>query len=352
MRRQSKLWETPYATCVREHRSTEIFRSLLFAGIVTFSLLTSGCNRPDISGNYLAKFNDGVFWIQLVRTPDNRLAGQAEAAVLSPLGTVERNSVSVSGAVNGKEVTISTTLFGLRFGTLSGIFEGHTLRLIGGGQSEPIILTRANLGDYQREVHIVERKSEEILKIKSVEEARARTARQEEVLITSISNCIARMRDFNAQAEAHLGRFPGAEKAYKSVTLTMADYLGRERRLVQNPNAGVARIQIVVAMTQESIKTEQLHNSAQSLASSMGAVGQGIAKQAVDLQQNCRNVPGELTPEQRNQRSDRCRDLVNAYEPFRQEYDALAAGLDRLEQVYKQERGEQERLLETAQRSQ
>jgi hypothetical protein len=70
------------------------------------ALAMSGCQR-EISGKYIAKFSNGVYWLQLVRTPDDHLTGQLETSSLGKDGKIERNSVSVAGAVNAGNVTIS-----------------------------------------------------------------------------------------------------------------------------------------------------------------------------------------------------------------------------------------------------
>src|SRR5580658_4882065 len=93
----------------------------LYCAIAVALAVLSGCQR-EISGKYIAKFSNGVYWLQLVRTPDNHLTGQLESSILGKEGTIDRNSVPVTGAVNAGNVTISADLFGLPMVTLSGTF--------------------------------------------------------------------------------------------------------------------------------------------------------------------------------------------------------------------------------------
>jgi len=80
--------------------------------IAVFVLLTG--RKQDISGTYLASDNSTVVWLQLVRTPDNHLTGQLAASVVKPDGSIDRKSASITGAVDGENVTLSgSRLFGL-----------------------------------------------------------------------------------------------------------------------------------------------------------------------------------------------------------------------------------------------
>src|SRR5215469_12114746 len=80
----------------------------------------AGCHR-NISGYYLASDNSAVLWLQVVRTSDNHLTGQLAAKFLKPNGSIEQDTVEVSGAVDGENFTIEgSRLFGLNAFVLSG----------------------------------------------------------------------------------------------------------------------------------------------------------------------------------------------------------------------------------------
>jgi hypothetical protein len=162
------------------------------------------------------------------------------------------------------------------------------------------------------------------------------------------------MRELDAQADVHPGRFPGAGDRYRAITTKMTEYLNQERRLAGNPNAGVARSQLVVAMTQVSLAMDQLHNAAESSQTSPKVNVQPVAEGASDPAQKCRAVvpTGDLTTTQAEERSAACRELFPAYEVFRQKFGAVAQGLAHPEQVYTQERKAQEGVLQTAERLQ
>jgi hypothetical protein len=309
----------------------------------------SGCQR-EISGTYIAKFTDGVYWLQLVRTPDNHLTGQLETLVLGKDGKIERETVPVIGAVNAGNVTISASQLGLQVVTLSGTLDGDTLTLTG-GQPSPIVLTRSDLSDYQRQVNTLNAQSQGILAAKDAAAVRQRTERTQQTFISEIDRIVGRMQKFDSEADVHLSRFPGVEQRYHAITAKMTEYVSRERQLAGNQNATVARGQLSVAASQASINADQLHNSAQSLQSTFQTNVQPIANEATDFERGCRAFvpPGNLTLAQTDARNEACRRLFIAGAPFRQKFEAVLAGLVHLEQVYAQERKVQEGLLESAQ---
>src|ERR1019366_7555752 len=103
--------------------------------------------RRNISGSYLATDSNAVCWLQVVRTPDNRLSGQISGSRLTDDGSIERTSTTISGAVDGENVTISGSRFlGLESIALSGTLSGDTLTLTG-TQSIPVIFKSAKLSN-------------------------------------------------------------------------------------------------------------------------------------------------------------------------------------------------------------
>lgn len=103
----------------------------LSTSLIAALILVCGCQR-DISGTYLATDQNGIVWLQLVRTPDNHLTGQFALSILKPDGKIDRNSVSLTGAVDGENVSLSGSgLFGLQSTALSGTLNGDTLTLTG-----------------------------------------------------------------------------------------------------------------------------------------------------------------------------------------------------------------------------
>jgi hypothetical protein len=85
------------------------------------SALLTGCKK-DVSGSYLADDRVAVCWLQLVRTPDDHLTGQIVSSVLKPDGKIDHGSVSLAGAVNGENITLTG---GASLGWRPQPFRGH-----------------------------------------------------------------------------------------------------------------------------------------------------------------------------------------------------------------------------------
>jgi hypothetical protein len=125
-------------------------RLLLCTTLLSLASL-AGC-RKDISGGYLTSYQDSVVWLQVVRTADNHLIESVASSLLKPDGTIEQNSLSITGAVNGENVTLTGNgILNLKAVNLAGTIEGDTLTLTG-TQAVPATLKRSTLSDYQAQV--------------------------------------------------------------------------------------------------------------------------------------------------------------------------------------------------------
>jgi chromosome segregation ATPase len=308
--------------------------------------LASGCQR-EISGVYVAKFPDGVCRLQLVRTPDNRLSGQLETAVLKADGKIERNSVSVSGAINGTNVTMSASTLGIQVVTLSGTLDGNELTLTG-GQPDTLVLRRSDLNGYQTEIKALNIKSEQITANAA---AVARAAQAQEHFSSEINRILRQMQDFDANADLHLSRFPGAEERLHAITVKMEEYVNRERQLAEQSKADIARSQLGAALNEGLLATDQLHNSIQSLQQALESDVRPISVEATDLEQDCHHIPA-ITLRQGEADIAACDQLSRVDRPFREKLNAMTRGLAHLDDVYKRERNIQENLLQAAGRLQ
>jgi hypothetical protein len=312
----------------------------------------AGCHS-NISGAYLASDKSAMVWLQVVRTPDNHLTGQIAANVLKPDGTIEQNSVSITGAVDGENVTIQgSRFFGLESFVLSGTLSGNVLTLTG-AQSVPLTFKRSTPAEFQAKVAALHARSQSIIQAKAVAQAQQRSFQAQADFVLQIDQLIPRMAQFESEADVHLGRFPGAEKAYEGITARVGEYVARERQLAGNPNAAVARGQLSVAANQASIQTDQMHYQGESLQSSLETNVKPMADQATAFEQQCRAVShnsGNLTPAEVQNVNAACSRLESAVGPFRQKFSAMSAGLAHLEQIYQRERDSQQRLIQESER--
>ncbi len=317
------------------------------------AVILMAASHPNISGSYIASDQGSVCWLQLVRTPDNHLTGQLAVSALQPDGTVEQKSTAVTGAVDDENVTISGSSFlGLPSFTLAGTLEGNTLTLTG-VQAIPLVFKRSTMSDYQAQVAALNARSQSILQARAVAQAQQKTYVAQAEFVGGIDQLIAKMVQFDSDADVHLGRFPGAEKAYKAITARVDAYVARERQYAGNPNASATRGQLSVAANQTAIQTEQMHNQTVSLETSLEGNIKPLADQATAFEQQCHAIlqnSGNLTPAELQNVNAACNRLASAVGPFRQKYSAMSAGLADLEQVYHRERNTQGRLIQESER--
>jgi hypothetical protein len=292
-------------------------------------------------------------WLQIVRTPDNHLTGQLAANALEPDGTVEQNSVSITGAVDGENVTIEgSRFFGLDSFVLSGTLRGNVLTLTG-AQSVPLIFTRSTPAEFQARVAALHAQSQSIIQAKAVAQAQQRSFQAQADFVSQVNQLTRRMAQFGSEADVHLGGFPGAEKGYAAITAKTEGYVARERQLAGNPNAFNLRVQLSNAAIQNENLIEQMHNQAVSLQTALDVSVKPVADQATAFEQQCHAVSvnsGNPTPPGTQSVNAVCGRLASAVVPFRHKCAAMSAGLANLEQVYQRERDKQERLIQESER--
>lgn len=347
-------------------------------------LLLPGCEKS-ISGSYLASDQRAVCWLQLVQTPDNHVTGQLDALIMKPDGSVERDSISVTGASDGNNVSLKGSSFlGLESVMLSGSLQGDELALTGSqsltAQTIPATFTRSSVTAYQAQVAELNARAQTIVRVNAAARAKAEAEREaaqaraeeEQIaaqnaadaereasqaqmqavnavgnLVNAIDQTIAKMQTFDTEADVHLARFPGAEKTYQEITAKMAQCVETERQLAGNPNASLTRSRLALDASQASLLTDQVHNQVLSLQSTFRMNVEPIANELAVLEQHCAQpAPTDNTLAQT--RGAACGRLSVAAIPFGKKYDAVASGLANLEQVYQSERSKQQRLLQTS----
>jgi transposase-like protein len=275
------------------------------------------------------------------------------ANALKPDGAIEQYSASITGAVDGENVTIQGSRFlRLQSFVLSGTLSSNVLTLTG-AQSVPLAFKRSTPAEFQARVEELNTRSQSIVKAKAAAQTQLRTLEAQRRFVAEIDRLIGRMRQFDSQADVHSGRFLGAEKGCEGVTAKIAAFVAKERKLAGNSNAEVARGQLSVAANQASIGMDQWHNQVESLQSSLETDVKPMANESVTLEQQCRTLaqsPGILTPQEIENVNAACDRLEFALGPFRQKFSAMSAGLAHLEQVYQRERNAQQELIRESER--
>lgn len=336
------------------------FSSVPILCISTTLLLLSGCSRHEVSGAYIAKFTNGIYWLQLVETPDKHLTGQLDTAVLDTDGKVAYNNLSVSGAIGGDNISLQLkpiSFLPLRE-TVSGMLSGNKLTLTGEfsrGQPNTIVFLRSDAGEYQVEAKALNVQSQRILAAKAEAEAREKAARQKQALIAQLGQLVSRMEHFNVAADTQLRKLPTAEQRYHAITSKMEDYLKRERQLAGNPKASFTRGRISFAINQGTFASNHLHSEVQSAQWNFNTSATPLMKQAIRDEQVCQathpSTSDNSTSSEDEAWNSVCLKFRDAFTPYKKKYDAVASSLAHLELVYQKERKHQEQLVQDAQQS-
>jgi hypothetical protein len=324
---------------------------LLFC-VLPVALLISGCSH-DVSGTYMAQDKSEIIWLQIVKTPDNRLSGEIASSQLQSDGVIKQNSVPITGAVSGENITISFNGFlNLSTSTLGGTSDGNKITL-SGPSGNPLVLTHADLDEYQTHLSTLNMESQKMIAAKNAEQAREKTARTLENMVLGINQLEERMSRFESAADIHLGRFPKVEKQYQNITAKISEYVSRERTLEAKQNSSVVRSQLVVDEYQIALDTNAIHLDVESLRSSFETGVEPISTEAAHVIAACHGAaPADLYPSQNDARGTACNHFANVYPAFRQKYDAFSAGLAHLELIYNQENKAQQDLIRAGEKLQ
>lgn len=105
-----------------------LLRQILFACIALITL-ASYSSASSVSGIYVQKFKNAVVFIQIVVTPDGKVAGRGESIFVLADGKLKKRSFPLEGSIDGNQISLkSNEIFGLGQ-ALSGTVDGETLRL-------------------------------------------------------------------------------------------------------------------------------------------------------------------------------------------------------------------------------
>jgi hypothetical protein len=329
-----------------------LFRLSLFS--IGALVPLAGCHR-EVSGTYLAADQSGVVSVALVRTPDDHLSGQLVVDQISPDGTISRKSTSITGAVDGENLSVTTAgLLGIGSTTLSGTLNGDTLTLTE-PQAQALILKRSSLRNYQVQLSALGQRSQAMLKAKDDAEVVQRMEREERSFVDTVDHLVAHMQRIDSTSDILLGRFATVDKRYQDITAKINTYVERERRLSVNPNEAIDRASLYVDANQAAIDTNQLHLDMQSVQQDFEINAKPVADSATVYENECRDFEtqhGNLTPAEIEAHSAACGRLLAALPLFRQRYVDLSLGLTHVEGIYIQENNTQQALLQTARKLQ
>lgn len=321
------------------------------------------CAKTNISGQYLAKFNDGVGFLQLVETPDKHINGQFETVTLNPDGAVRTNSVHVTGAVDGENVTLTLgeSSFLHSAATASGIFSAGKLTLAWpfskNNQPTTTVFERSSQDQFNTQVSAINARASQIIKEKAAahaieleQRARDEEEQNERNFVVALEQLIAAMSEFRTKANAHVTRFPAVEQHFLRITAKMGDLLKQERQAVGR-DASVQRGQLSVEISQGSVALEQLHNEVQAEESSF-ELARPLFEKVANAESKCKTIHDNSNLHNSEALNAQCAKFAEAVPTYRQTFAAMVRGLASIEGVYQQQHKLAEQIVQQSQRFQ
>ena len=329
-------------------------RGIRIACVLILALSASllhGCARSGVTGKYLATFSNGLYWLQLVETPDKHITGQLDILIMGADGKIDYQSFAVQGVADGESVSLSFKQLSILPTTLSGsgTLTGDHLSLTGNlnpGQLSTVVFNRTDEDDYKSAVSAIKEKSEHVVAEKAAANNMQRVLAIRRAFVVGATDLMARLDKFDAEADSYLAQWLKATDSYRAISAKIENSFNHERQLAHNNEATVERGQIVVAMSQTSIDTDQLHNTVETIRMDFeGKIGP-LAQQSEALDRVCNEKTTQATAIEVRQV---CEKIVHAMPTFTKKYDAMKGGFEHLEQVYQQEHQKQVQMIRSAQ---
>ncbi len=316
-----------------------IFLARLFAG---WLMISSAAFASTISGTYVGRGTNSAALVQLVETSEGHLAGRYEYFTLHPGGKTEDMHASITGVRDGEMVvlTIKPARIGSTSITASGTCTNGVLQLSGGAQGLNIQLnlSKSNEADFRAQVAALTRQSDEI-----------EQARQRQQLVARIAELTRKLDDFTVKADGFLPNFALVEQRYRLITKNMRGAFAQARSIYGDGQAFVARNQIYGAISQAAGEAEQLHIMIQSSFEGFRSKVDQIDSAYNDVNKTCRivvNMPA--VPADWKALSTACQNMSEVAKKYQKSVAATHSAFSHIEDVWRKERPQQERIVQAA----
>ncbi|MBS0277855.1 MAG: hypothetical protein JSR81_09545 [Proteobacteria bacterium] len=302
-----------------------------------------GCSLSSATGTYLAKFTNGLARLELVQSGDHMLTGEVDWVSFDTNGRLTSSSASVTGMMDGGAVNLTFKGNAFLSGTSTGAGElgwnGITLTgNFNGGKVSTVTFARANELEYQWTLVAVEKNAQAIAFAREQAERQRQEDAKRNQRVARIEKLTAILKNFDTEASVHLHRWPGAEKTMQAITSDMEAKLQQEHSLEGN---GVARGQLAVAINQDDVSAEQMHNQLLSLKNDFTNNVEPMMAIAGRAKSICAS-------DSRPDVASACQAFSQAYATALPQYQAVSTGLDHLESIYQIEHQKHQDIMQAA----
>lgn len=309
------------------------------------AIFVSSCGRADVSGEYLARFTNGIYHLQLLKTSDDKLTGQLDTIVRDKDNKLTYLSFTASGVADGRSVSLTFSTPGILSSHLSasGALDGSALSLTGNlnpNLISTVVFNRVAREKYKTDVDAFLKETESLIAQKLTDEMKQEAIQAQGRFVFTVDRLIASAQKFTAEAAPHLDKWPLAEDRFRSITTQMSANLGRQKSLDRDRFA-VQRGQINVAINQAALVSEQAHSEVEKLQSTFDANVTPLNTRISNTLRACRSLGEASTFNVKTA----CSRLDDTALKFDETYRAISRGLARMETVYQEEKRKQDSVV-------
>ncbi len=308
---------------------------LLIAAFITWHSLR-------ITGTYVAKADNAAILLQLVESNDGKLEGQYQSLFINDDGSLKSEAYSVSGDVDGWDISLSLKEMGFLpvTETVSGKFNGFALTLaFVSNKGQPFVqnFSTSNISEFQNWSNELRKKSQSILATKVMAEHQVRLEQQRRSFVSATDALVHQMQDVGTHIDATLKTLPQGNARYRAITSKVQAYYERARSLSGDRYA-LPRNQILVAMNQGLVATNQVDVEVQSIHSSYAARVNPLLDQLSQAERSCPALEPTINVA--------CQKLADAGNTFKSKVGAFSAMLKQLENAYHSELAAQQAMID------
>src|SRR5579871_578924 len=263
------------------------------AGIATLmaALLATTAIASPVSGVYVGAFSDRVELVQIVRTPDQRLSGRIEEAMLGSDGAVQDTSVAMDGAADGSQITLSpkSGLLSGFGGSVTGLLEGDQLEL--SWQGGHMTLRRGTASDFDGAVAVLRMRAANIVSARNAAAAAQARAEQAQSLRRSAQQLSAQLDDLETATPRVLATLRAIEDRYSVFVEAIQHERRQERVFAAIGGNGAAAGSAGAEAAALTVQMTSLHVAFISLRGQANSGVQPLLQELSSIETACGNDP-------------------------------------------------------------
>lgn len=257
----------------------------VLTAMLMVALGLTAARADNYSGAYVGSGNNLAVMMQLVEGSGGHLTGRFVEVQLLASGSINQKNSVVTGAIGEQTVVLTIKSAEVMAGTLtaSGSIGGSTLHLTGGGYGGNFVLNliRSDESEFEKMVAILTAKSRMIL-----------AAKAEAQFITSVTEATKKVVEVGVKVDDVRTKLAAAvvEKRYRFATEWMRTAQARQRTILGDGQAFVARNQISVSIVQAKLQIETLHNEVLGARSAVRSSESALRRDVSEIEGRCESV--------------------------------------------------------------